>query len=393
MAEESKDSGKPPNQRVNGMEAREYWEKSLKRKAKTTKTEYERYFDAFLSWADLDAEGLYNLQKESLESDDIRESDKVSELVGEFMDYMRDEKQYSNSTQNQALKAVKSFFDANKLHFKIKPLRRRRISGGVLRITGEQIREVYDYAMGIEWTTLRNRALYMILKDSGLRISDAANLDVEQYHQARDVEIRGVPFKVFEPFPTVKTGDLAHTILGPESIKVLDKLIGERVSGPIFLDGKGCRWRAPAMSTHFRRVKKYALGGKLRISAHSYRKYNTTTLESAGMPLEWIKILQGKKAYVYSRPQDGPELVEAYAKAYDKLRIFPHEHLDQEVRSLREELDHLRAYIETWETIDPKTVEAHRIAEVLDNQLPDTPEAWSKLEALIKKLREARART
>jgi integrase len=254
------------------------------------------------------------------------------------MDYMRDEKQYSNSTQNQALKAVKSFFDANKLQFKIKPLRRRRISGGVLRITTDQIREVYDYAMGIEWTTLRNRALYMLLKDSGLRISDCSALDVEQYRNARDVEIRGIPFKVFEPFATVKTGDLAHTILGPESTKVLDKLIGERVSGPIFLDGKGNRWRAPAMGTHFRRVKEYVLGGKLRISAHSFRKYNTTILESAGMPSEWIKLLQGKKAYVYSRPQDGPELLEAYAQAYDKLRIFPHAHLDQEVENLREQV-------------------------------------------------------
>jgi len=238
------------------------------------------------------------------------------------MDHMRDVGGYSGSTQNQTLKAVASFFDANKLDFPTKELRRRRVSDGVLRIAGEGINEIYMYAMGQGWTKTRNRALYMFLKDSGVRISDASALNVENYLDARTEEVGGVSFKVFKPFKTKKTGDLAHIIIGPEATAHIDKMLNGRTDGPLFYDDEGKRWSARAMSVHICNTRKYALGDRVRVSAHSFRKFHTTTLEGAGVPLEWVKLLEGKSAYVYSRPQDGPELLNAYAKAYDALRIL-----------------------------------------------------------------------
>ena len=334
--------------------AREYWDKSLKRKAESTQAEYTRYFDLFLKWAELDAEGLYNLHNSSLNSADRRDSDRVSELLGEYMDLMRDEHGYSNSTQNQLLKSVKSFFDANKVQFDAKPLRRRRISNGVLRVTNERIKEIYMYAMGQGITKFRNRSLYTFLKESGLRVSDASNLDVEDYHCARPVEIRGVPFKVFQPFTTQKTGDLAHVIIGEEAIADMDKYLGDRTTGPIFLDDEGKRWSPRAMSAHFQRARKYALDDKVRVSAHSFRKFHTTILEGNGVPPEWVKLLQGKKAYVYSRPQDGPELLEAYANAYDHLRIFTYNQKEEEIQTLQKTVNALAAKLENVKTGNPE---------------------------------------
>ena len=232
--------------------------------------------------------------------------------------------------------------------------RKRRISNGVQRITKEDIHKVYLYNLGRGPTLkARNKALYMLLKDSGLRVSDASNLNVEDYHAARNVEVGGVNFKVFKPFATLKTGDLAHTILGPESTTHLDKYIGTRTTGPLFTDTQGQRWKSPAMTTHIMNSRRDALGDGIRVSAHSFRKYFVTTLEGAGLPADWIRILQGKAQYVYSRPQDGPELLEAYARAYDHLRILPSQHLEGQVRSLSDEVKGLRQLVQDFTNIDP----------------------------------------
>jgi len=323
--------------------AESYWEKRLSRKAEGTRREYLRYFRRFLEWSELSPERLYELHKEALESEDLRESDVVGELVGEYMDIMEGEG-YSNSTQNMMLKAVKSFFDANRLDFEITDLRRRRISKGSKGIKADQIRTIITYSMGRSNTRLRNRAMCYLLKDSGLRISDCSLMDIEQYNKARDVKHGGVTFKVFDPFETKKTKDLAYTILGPEATEVLDQLIGDRVAGPIFLDTTGKRWSTGAITAHFCRVRDYALKKDGRkISAHSFRKFNMVMLQSAGIPTGWIRTLQGKAKGEYEVPEDMGELEPAYFNAYDKLRIHPHARLDAEVEGLRTELERVQS--------------------------------------------------
>lgn len=323
------------------MEAESYWDKALKRRSPSTVESYRRYMTKFLEWSSLTMEELYNLQKKALASDDLRDSDEAVHLVGEYMDHMQSQG-LSNSTQNMFLKAMNSFFEANKLPFNSKSLRKRRISNGVQRITKTDIHALYLYALGRgPALKARNKALYMFLKDSGLRVSDASNMDVEDYLGARIVEVGGVPFRVFKPFSTLKTGDLAHTILGPESTSHIDKMIGDRTSGPLFTDTQGRRWKGPAMTTHVMNSRRSALGNSIRVSAHSFRKFFVTTLEGAGLPGDWIRILQGKAQYVYSRPQDDDTLLNAYAAAYDNLRILPSSHLTTEVQNLRQRIAEL----------------------------------------------------
>jgi site-specific recombinase XerD len=65
--------------------------------------------------------------------------------------------------------------------------------------------------------------------------------------------------------------------------------------------------------------------GEKRVSAHSLRKKLQTDLEKAGINSNWIDQILGHQLInsrdAYSLPTD-EELKDAYAKAYDYIRVF-----------------------------------------------------------------------
>ena len=74
-------------------------------------------------------------------------------------------------------------------------------------------------------------------------------------------------------------------------------------------------------------------------------------LESAGIPLNWIKRYQGRKVSdstgPYSNPQDIPNnLIDTYIRGYDFLRVFTEERelevVKQELNQYKVETDILR---------------------------------------------------
>lgn len=320
------------------MEALSYWERKLAFKSPNTKREYRRYFSRFLDRFDLTPEALYEMQRAALGAEDPRDADAVADLVRNFMREMADEG-YSNSTCNMVLKSLKSFFDANKLDFKVKDLRLRRISNGQRRIRRDQVLEVYRYCQRDQ--KLRNRALVLAALNSGLRVSDLSQLNVEQYLGTEDFESGGEVFKIFKPFPTVKTGDLAHTVLGPEAIEALDAYIGAREAGPLFLDESGERMGVGALTAQFVRLSKTLGKAGEDVTAHSYRKAFKTAMETA-MPENWVKLLMGKSVGPYSKP-DAIDLAEKYAEGYDRLRIFKTGATAVEVEELRTRIAELEA--------------------------------------------------
>jgi len=298
------------------MRAREYWERKLGLRARSTQENYRRYFDRFLGFAGLSAEELYFMQKSAVEAEDPRDADVVVDLVGDFLASLEGGG-YSNETCNMVLRALRSFFSANKLGFDVGDLRRRSVSLGKQRVKKVQILEVYRYCQ--REMKQRNRALVMVAKDSGLRISDISQLRVEQYRDAREVWGGGERFLVFEPFRTVKTGDYAHTILGPESVREVDDYLGDRRRGPLFLGEDGGRFGEHAMSEQFRRLSNALGRDGAAITAHSYRRFFKTMMEEV-MPEAWVKLLMGKSVGPYSVP--GEKLAESYVRGYNQLRIF-----------------------------------------------------------------------
>jgi integrase len=192
----------------------------------------------------------------------------------------------------------------------------RMIYDGSRRVTKDHIRELWDnFSANYK---ARNRAILLTLKDSGLRISDIARLDAEQYRGAREITVKGEKFRVFEPFATMKTGDYAHIHLGPEAVKAVEEYLGERQSGPLFLSLKGGRMCSKAVSEvfHQTKVRRSLKADFSKISAHSLRKFHWSSL-----PINegWICWLQGKATSVYL---DEPAVTDAYVKNYDVLRVF-----------------------------------------------------------------------
>ena len=335
------------------------WQLELSRLAPNTRRRYIRLMDAFLSRFEIDnLEILYNMRIEDLEAKDSRDQGRVERLVKTYMDELVKKGQKPQSVAH-SYKAIQHFFNSQgkktKLEINPRDVPKGESIGRSL-ITKDKIKLVWDSAGSAK---LRNRALMMLLKDTGLRISDALAFNVEAYTTAQTVENESKePFRIFDPAVTKKCGVVAYVIIGPESIQALDLYLKERCASgklsptdPLFVtevEGgprhKGERMRPDAGTEELLRLANMANIGK-RYGAHSFRKYFITQMQSAGLSEPWIKRLCGKSLGAsdspYSKPQDMPDpegvfhnlLVASYVKSYKALRVFG---ASEEVEDLKE---------------------------------------------------------
>lgn len=330
------------------MEAVSYWDKKLSQKSPNTQREYTRYMNRFLEDHNLTFEQLYNLQVDAEKAEDRRDGDAVTDMVGAYTKSMI-KQGYSNSTANMVLKSLKFFFDANKLNFSIKELRLRRVSNGQYRINREQILEVYRYCQ--RGMKLRNRALVLVAAQSGLRISDIRQLTIEQFNEAQEHIIGGRRFKIFEPYKTQKTGDLAHMILGEEALEAVEKYLSSesRFTGTVFLTDEGSQMTSISLTAQFKRLSNALGQEKTKRGAHSYRKNFKTVMETH-MPEQWVKALMGKATGEYSLPSD-LEFLEKYSKGYPDISIFGFDSTEiNQMRDLRGEVERLSRELENKDT-------------------------------------------
>ena len=325
------------------MSAEDYFEKKLRLKEARTQWLYRYYLGLFLEHAGLTSEELYRAQLKALEVEDPREAVYVVDLVEDYLVSL-EKGGYSNSQCNMVLKAVNFFFAANKLVFPTKDLRRRAVYSGKRRARKAEVLEMYRYCRGD--FKQRNRALVMVAKDSGLRVSDISALDVRRFLDARDVWYKGERFKAFKPIKTVKTGDVAYPHLGPEAVAEVEQYLGDRKNGPFFVGRYGVRMTPTAMSTQFTRLSSTLGDLADEVSGHSLRKFFSTMMEEV-MPVPWVKLLMGKSVGPYSVPLE--KLTEKYIENYGQLRIFQYTGgVDpEEFESMKEEMKSLRSMVVT----------------------------------------------
>jgi len=310
--------------------ALQVWNEELVGKSKGTRTIYVNKFNLFLERWELTPDGLFELRRTSLESEDPRDKRKIERMVRIIMAECK-EAGFSASTCRHYSKALNSFFEAQGLPLNLKAKDHPKgYSNGQRLALAEHIRTMWDYAA--TQFKYRNRAMLMFLKDSGFRIGDANALNVSDWLEAETHMVDGEAFKLLEPKETGKTKAPAYVIVGPESVEAIDQYLEERrknglpmsPNSPLFLNRQNTRFHPDGFGHVFQRLGKFV--GKKKISAHSLRKFHTTMLESAGVPQNWIKKLQGRvvggSMGPYSLPEETGELFEAYVRAYYKLRIF-----------------------------------------------------------------------
>jgi len=315
--------------------AYQFWLDELSLLAKSTRINRILGLKHFLDHEGLDAEGLYRLHRGYVEDGDPRTDRVVPRMVAQYARVMVEEG-YAAGTARLMAEAVSSFMEANSLPF---PLR-----GRDLPPDNPKGKQVAPAAMILEWIhlchgtfePLRNQALIMVSKDLGFRASDVSKLSVEHMAEAEVREVNGSVFRVFKPYRTQKTGGVAYPHWGPEAEEAVQKYLGGRAEGPLFLDRGGRRLAAGSIIAIFMRLARHT--GPSQVSHHSLRKFHRTALEAV-MPESYVKKLQGKATDPYIHPEQTGELTAAYLKHYDVLRVYRSEH---EYDALKDQLEEER---------------------------------------------------
>ena len=206
-------------------------------------------------------------------------------------------------------------------------------SNGVKRATKEAILKVLNNKTRNSVTI---KPLILFIKDTGLRVSDVRRLKYGDIANQLERGDKIIQINII----TQKTKLLAKTFIGEEAIQALKEYFEAR--------RKGSRNVAPEIITRnsplfklwahgeVKRIPRHSLSSLIReafvnvneerITAHSLRKKLQTDLEKAGINSNWIDQILGHQLInsrdAYSLPTD-EELREAYAKAYQFIRVYP----------------------------------------------------------------------
>ncbi|MCK4481719.1 tyrosine-type recombinase/integrase [Candidatus Bathyarchaeota archaeon] len=356
----------------NANGAYKIWMRHTSNKAAKTKLEYQKNFKHFLEWCRKTPDELrqLKLQEESQKEPWLRTE--VENLVREHVGMMK-KKNYSGSSIHMRLCAIRSFFKAQNL-----PLHLNRDDQPIidnLKAKGtpskKQLKEIIECA-----DNLRDRALMLFLKDTGLRASDVPQI---LWKHLTDVGDGFSGFKIV----TVKRRVVARGFIGSEASEALARYKRERLQGSKNVKPESniedhALFTPLPESGHYRdgteKLGSNAIGHAVhravvlagfpnKFSSHSLRKFWEQSMRA---PREaYLKQLNGRslnateRAY-YWRTEE--QLLELYKENYDNLRVLgsliKHSEIDaiveerlaqrraeqtKEIERLNQEVEKLRA--------------------------------------------------
>jgi site-specific recombinase XerD len=132
---------------------------------------------------------------------------------------------------------------------------------------------------------LRHRAVLALLADLGLRVGELVGLDVTDVGWERGH--RTVRF-------VGKGGKPRRRALTPAAADALDRYLGDRTDGPLFVTAGGTRLDRHAVFRLVRRLAREAgIASWDRLSPHSLRHAFATTARAEGVPLEDVQDAMG----------------------------------------------------------------------------------------------------
>jgi integrase/recombinase XerD len=125
----------------------------------------------------------------------------------------------------------------------------------------------------------RDHALVSLLALNGLRVSEAVGVSIEALGMERGHRTLTV---------LRKGGKLVTMPLAPRVARAIDLAIGERLDGPIFVDGEGERLDRHGAGRIVRRIARRA-GITKRVGPHTLRHAFITAALDAGVPLRDVQ--------------------------------------------------------------------------------------------------------
>jgi integrase/recombinase XerD len=146
-------------------------------------------------------------------------------------------------------------------------------------VTGLDRNELGALLVAAGLSSARDHALVSLLALNGLRVSEALGADIDALGLERGHRILTV---------TRKGSKVVTMPLAPRVARALDLAIGERLEGPIFVDGGGERLDRHAAGRIVRRMARHA-GIIKRVGPHTLRHAFITAALDAGVPLRDVQ--------------------------------------------------------------------------------------------------------
>jgi len=310
------------------MDAKAYWLSELSNRSPSTRDHYGKFLDQFCGFVGKTPDELIAARKDDLVSDDPRVQRRVESDLKAFISSL-EERRFSTSTLQVAYASVRSFFE---MHYQ--PLRMRRGDYPQGESLGSRAATKDDIRILTEDSGSRLKAVVYFLKDTGLRVSDALKLCYRDVSEGIEKGEKCFPLFII----TKKNRVTAKTFVGSEAIDALNEYFEDRRKGTRRIPPETIGPDSPLFRAKTPKVVSLSRSGLSALilfsakrkginrdfSAHSFRKYFQTCLESAGVNANWIDQMMGHKLInsrdAYSLPSD-QQLLEAYAKAYQHLAV------------------------------------------------------------------------
>jgi len=363
------------------MNSLKVWDNSLANRSESTRTHYLHYFKKFVAWAGLSPDDLRDMKYREDQEARPWERNRVENLLRAYLKTL-DERNLTCSTQNMVYNSVRSFFEAQGM-----PLFLRRedkpvgCAFGSKTLTREEIRRLKNAA-----EHLRDKALIMFLKDSGLRLSDAAKL---KWSDFKDYGDGYLGFQI----QTKKKKTKARGFVGSETTEILKLYKEKRLQGtkkippendydehPVFslLTDPARVFNSNLMSAALGSIVK--LAGIEDATPHGLRKYWEQNVHFD--QIAYQKQLNGRaltsveRAYYWKEVED---LFEMYRGNYHNLTI--------EKQDFREAENRLRKdYERETKSLRKHIYELERKNDELKTQLNDQKLTSEQVKALLRRI-------
>jgi len=228
---------------------------------------------------------------------DLSETD-----IRNYLLYLIEQRKLSKSTQNQAINAIKFFYEhvlrqERKVYYLERPMKEKRLPEV---LSQEEVMSIFEAL-----DNLKHKTMLMLIYSAGLRRSEMLNLRIG------DVD--------FNRYIVFIRGGKGHkdrqSVLSQNLIPLLQQYLTEFAPGFWLFEGpKGERYSASSLQQILKRASKKA-GVKKIVRLHMLRHSFATHLLESGTSTRYIQVLLG---------HDSPKTTEIYAQvsrfALDKIQ-------------------------------------------------------------------------
>lgn len=346
---------------------------------KSTRYYFPRVLKGFCDFVGLGPDELIEQRKKDLDSSDQRVIHRFETEVKRYRNALA-EKGLSPGTQRTYVGALGSFFKRN--YYELDFQRGDIPLGETVRV-GVRAASKDEIKRMVEVSDPRERALILLMKDTGLADADIADLKLRDLAIADVSEVWKLTAPVLLRKRRHKTRVSFTTFIGSEALDALKITLQIRMKGspnliirsglnnsversvgippetltldsPLFRSYERLAFvgvqknikplKAGSISVIVRKAALVAGISDVGFSGHALRRFFQTSLENAGVSANWVKKMTGhalgQVEAAYSQPQI-EMLKEAYVKAYPHLAISESVKVQSRVEFLEKEVERL----------------------------------------------------